>query len=221
MNNVVNDRNVREASSSTLGQYVIEPFVSSDLDRMISWGIFKTPKVAIPLGLVGLVYFQIIICMPSNLYDYLFDHYAGPILLLGSILIILFLISSLCFIVFVILSLWSDSRSKDQTSPEHSFLIEESLSYKTNVFSLRRYWITVDAISEAVEGKVEFITGTLQQPYRNDGDGYDYPAPSQRQIKWVSSENQEERTGLATMTQPNVVILTDEHDRRITPDMVT
>lgn len=215
MNNVVNDRNVRGASSSILGQYVIKPSVSSELNDMISWVIFKTPKVFIPLGLVALVYFLIIICLPSNLSDYLFDHYAGQILLLGSILMILFLILFQCFIVFVILRLWRDSRSKDQTSPEHSYLMEELLSYKTSVFSLRRYWITVDAISEAVEGKVEFI------PYGNDGDGYDYPAPSQRQIKWVSSENQEERTGLATMTQPNVVILTDEHDRHITPDMVT
>lgn len=224
MNNEAEDRSMSKPAigdgRSIPGQYVIKPYVCSDWDIMIEQETSKLLKVVIPLGIATILCWLIIKYPPSDLYGHLADRQDGQALLLVRVLIfsvsLMFGIAYLLYVVSSLLYFWADYRSKDHPSPVLPFLMEGSLSYKTSVFSTRRYWITKADIAEAVDGEIEFLTGTSPRFTGNDV----YPAPARRQIIWVSSEDQEERTGWATMTRPDVVTLTDEHNRRITPDMV-
>lgn len=219
MNNEAADRSlsIRDAGRPIPGQYRFEPYVCSEGERMVRQTTRKLSKVLVPLAIVIAVYWLTMRYLHSDLHNDLV-HQRTTMFDDPGIFIIGFLIISiaLAFIVTGVVNLWFDSGSESMPSPVLPFLVKESLSYKTGVFSPRRYWITEDDIAEAVDGEVEFLTG-LSLRFAGDED---YPAPAQRQIKWVSSEDQEERTGLATMIRPDVVILTDEHDRRITPGMV-
>lgn len=217
MNNETKDRSlpgpIRGGRGNTPGEYVIRPYVNSDWNHMLEQATDKTSRVVVPSAIMTLAFWLIIRFLPSNVSDYLMEHQDAPAIRLGSFLIISVTLALFVFVgvymVLMVLYFWTDYRSKDLP-----FLVKDSLSYKTGVFSPRRYWITKDDIAEAVDGEVEFLTGSSP---RFAGDE-DYPA--QRQVKWVSSEDQEERTGLATMTRPDVVILTDEHNQHINPDMI-
>lgn len=193
------------------GQYKFNPYVCSEGKRMVRQTTRRLSKVLVPLAIAIAAYWLIMRYLHSDLHDDLMDHRAtmfdDP-----AVFVISFLIISvtLTFFVVGVTNLYFDSGTGHSTSPVLPFLVKESLSCKTSMFSPRRYWITEDDIAEIVNGEVEFLTGPD-----------DYPAPAQRRIKWVSSDDQEERTGLATMIRPDVVILTDEHNRPITPDMIT
>ena len=220
MNNEAEDRSLLRPvggdGRSIPGQYKFEPYVCFEGKRMVRQTTRRLSKVLVPLAIAIVVYWLTMRYLHSDLHNDLV-HQRTTMFDDPGVFIIGFLIIpvALTFLIGVV-SLWFDSGSKELPSPVLPFLVKESLSYKTGVFSPRRYWITEDDIAEAVDGEVEFLTGLSPRFARDD----DYPAPAQRRIKWVSSEDQEERTGLATMIRPDVVILTDEHNRRITPDMI-
>ena len=218
MNNEAEDRILSRpgrGDGSIPGQYVLEPYVCSEGNRMVRQAARKLSKVLLVPAVV--LYFLTLRYLRSDLHnDLMGPRTTMSDYLVGFLVDFLTLSAVVALLVFTMVKFWFDSGSESLPSPVLPFPVKESLSYKTGVFSTRRYWITEDDIAEAVDGEVEFLKGI---PLRSAGDD-GYPAPARRQIKWVSGEDQEERTGLATMTRPDVVILTDEHDRRITPDMI-
>lgn len=203
-------RSARGDGRSIPGEYVIEPYVSSERERSIRWLLML---VGIPLACVLVVILIVTVYLHSSLHD---DFMNGRITVFDDPTVLIASFIGACFAFSLILVFVAHLYARlafNMPEPTLPFRVRNSISVKTSRFSPYRYWITAGDIMDAVGGRIEFLL---------DGDrnsGF-YPAPAGRPIKWVSSENQEERTGRATMTQPNVVILTDEHDRRITPGMV-